>query len=62
MGPFCTVFATFHESNSFKVKIEKFPAVFMLRKKSQVYHLRVFSCNIQGWACSKSCILGGAEL
>lgn len=62
MGPFCTVFATFPESNYFKVKIEKFPTVFMLRKERQVYHLRVFSCNIQGWARSKSCIFGGAEL
>ena len=62
MGPFCTVFATSHESNYFKIKIEKFPTVFMLRKKGQVYHLRVFFCNIKGGLVPKVAYLDGAEL
>lgn len=46
MGPFCTVFATSHESKFSKTKIEKIPTVFPLRKKSQIYNLRGFSCNL----------------
>ena len=46
MGPFCTVFATSHESNFSKIKIEKVPTMFSLRKKGQVYNLRVSSCNL----------------
>ena len=46
MGPFCTIFATSHESNFSKIKIEKVPTMFSFRKKGQVYNLRVFSCNL----------------
>ena len=36
MGAFYMVFAIFCESNYFKIKIEKVPTMFMLRKKGQI--------------------------
>ena len=49
MGAFYMVFAIFCESNYFKIKIEKVPTMFMLRKKGQIISSEGFFFSVTSW-------------